>query len=71
MDQEVIVQNDLADRLVAALRKDEFIIFRQAIVPLMPTGGEVVPGDIDPLRGRRDKSYSSGNLFFPLLASTA
>lgn len=40
MDQEVIVQNDLADRLVAALRKDEFIIFRQAIVPLMPTGAD-------------------------------
>ena len=40
MDQEVSVQNDLADRLVAALRKDEFILFRQAIVPLMPMGGE-------------------------------
>lgn len=40
MDQEVTEQNDLADRLVAALRKDEFVLFRQAIVPLVPMGGE-------------------------------
>lgn len=40
MDLEVIIQNGLTDRLVAALRNDEFILFCQAIVPLMPTGGE-------------------------------
>jgi EAL domain-containing protein (putative c-di-GMP-specific phosphodiesterase class I) len=40
MDQEVAEQSDLADRLVAALRKDEFVLFRQAIVPLAPTGAE-------------------------------
>ena len=40
MDQEVVAKNELADRLVAALGKDEFILFRQAIVPLMPVGGE-------------------------------
>jgi EAL domain-containing protein (putative c-di-GMP-specific phosphodiesterase class I) len=38
MDQEVAVQNDLADRLVAALRKDEFTLFRQPMVSLMPMG---------------------------------
>jgi EAL domain-containing protein (putative c-di-GMP-specific phosphodiesterase class I) len=40
MNQEVVVQNDLADRLVLALRKDEFILFRQAIIPLKPMGGD-------------------------------
>lgn len=40
MDQEVTEQNDLADRLVAALRKDEFVLFCQAIVPLVPRDGE-------------------------------
>lgn len=40
MDQEVAEKNDFADRLVAALRKDEFALYRQVIVPLAPTGAE-------------------------------
>lgn len=40
MDQKVVDKNELADRLVAALRKDDFVLFRQVIVPLRPVSGE-------------------------------
>lgn len=36
MDQDVADQNNIADRLVVALRRDKFVLFRHAIVPLLP-----------------------------------
>lgn len=36
MDQAVTQDQDLSDRLRAALRQDEFVLFRQKIVPLSP-----------------------------------
>jgi EAL domain-containing protein (putative c-di-GMP-specific phosphodiesterase class I) len=40
MDQAVAQVQDLTDRLVAALRQDEFVLYRQRILPLAPDGGE-------------------------------
>ena len=40
MDQAVAQHQDLTDRLVAALRQDEFILYGQQIAPLAPNAGE-------------------------------
>jgi len=40
MDQAVAQNQDLTDRLVSALRQDEFILYGQPIVPLAPNASE-------------------------------
>ena len=36
MNQGIVQNDELSDRLVAALRQDEFVLYGQAIVPLAP-----------------------------------
>jgi EAL domain-containing protein (putative c-di-GMP-specific phosphodiesterase class I) len=67
MDQEVVVQNDLADRLVSALRKDEFTLYRQIIVPLVPMGGERAMQEILIRFEEEEAKLLPPGMFLPLL----
>lgn len=40
MDQAVAPDQELADRLIAALRQDEFVLYGQRIAPLAPGSGD-------------------------------
>ena len=67
MDQEIEVKQELTERLVSALRQDEFILLRQPIVPLKPIGGERALQEILIRFAEEEAKLLPPGTFLPLL----
>src|SRR5260221_12415428 len=67
MSREFQPQKEIADRLMAALQQDEFVLYTQSIIPLVPQGDNRAFQEIFVRFKEEDAKLLPPGSFFPVL----
>ena len=67
MRREPEVQNDITERLLSALQEDEFVLYAQAILPLVPQTDARAFNEIFIRFKEEDEKLLPPGSFFPML----